>query len=303
MIMALQKKQGLWAPGRSTLHFQSPMRLALTERERLWKGLERFVNCSDEVTDFLALGKAFPTFWPAAVWYQPRAVSHGKAEPDQEIVDIVGSQPRRSQPLQASLNWHPVCHKFLLVYREILRYLWRGKEEPPGTIEQLDFSTAVAFLLGVEDLHWQAIEAAKFDSQTDSRTLLLHPVRPIQLVAAWQDILKQFPSAAAESGQRLGFLWSYGEFCLVSRNDFHRAFYLLFRQCWRAKICPRCSMRFVARRPKQEFCGTGCSSGSRLASKLKWWKTIGKVRRATKRAQRAARHKGTEGKSVRRKRP
>ncbi len=302
--MRSESSQWLWAPGGATVRLPPRMCLAPSERARLWKGLERFVNCGDDLNDFLALGKAFPKFWPVALWHQPRAISHSIAEQDRETLNSVRSQPGRSLPLQASLNWHPVCHKLFLVYREILRHLWRGNEELQGTVEQLNFATAAAFLLGTEDLHGQAIDAAKLDSQADFRMLLLHPARPTQLVAAWQDILSQFPSAAAESGHRLETVWGSGEFCLVPRNDFQRGFYLLFRQCWRAKICSRCNMFFVARKPKQEFCGTGCSSGSRLASKLKWWKKTGTVRRATKmRAQRAARHKATGGKPVRRKRP
>jgi hypothetical protein len=39
-------------------------------------------------------------------------------------------------------------------------------------------------------------------------------------------------------------------------------------------------MFFIARTPKQMFCGTSCSAGSRLASKRKWWKRVGAKNRA-----------------------
>ena len=45
------------------------MRLAPAERERLWKGLERFVNCEDDLRNFQDLGRAFPSFWPVRIYY------------------------------------------------------------------------------------------------------------------------------------------------------------------------------------------------------------------------------------------
>ena len=123
------------------------------------------------------------------------------------------------------------------------------------------------YLLGISDLNERALEGARSDAPWDLFGA------PLELHESWQRILKPFPTAAELGPIRVRMLWSYGDFSLVPRNDFQRAFYLLFRQSWRARACPRCKAFFVARRPKQKFCGTVCSAGSRLASKRKWWRS------------------------------
>lgn len=60
------------------------------------KGLERFVNADDSLSDYLALGKAFPSFWP---------------------FPIEGGDNR-------DLSWAPDAHRFFLFYRNLLRRFW-----------------------------------------------------------------------------------------------------------------------------------------------------------------------------------
>jgi hypothetical protein len=221
------------------------MRLARGERERLWKGLERFVNCGNGLNDFVALGRAFGTFWPIDVRYHP---------------------------LRKPLTWNPVCHKLFLFYREVLRRIWCGLDRGD------DFpSNPSNFLLGLEEDHKQAIEAAKPDAN-QVRNQILAPASS-KLISGWTDVLKAFPSANAQGVNRVQARWPDGEFLIFPQNDFHRAFYLLFRQSWRARKCSRCSMFFIARKPKQRFCGTACSAGSRLASKRRWWNRVGTKKR------------------------
>jgi len=222
------------------------MRLARDERERLWKGIERFVNCDDGLHDYLALGRAFPTFWPIAVLLHP---------------------------FRKPLNWNPVCHKLFLFYREVLRCIWRG--DAPDADYLLDPSN---FLLGLENEHIRAIEAARPHADQVRNQILARV--STKLISAWTDILTDFPDATAHGENRVQARWPDGEFLITPQNDFQRAFYLLFRQSWRARSCPRCSMFFIARKPKQRFCGTACSAGNRLASKRKWWNHVGAKRRA-----------------------
>ena len=61
--------QDFWARGGATVSVPLRMRLAPAERERLWKGLERFVNCEDDLRNFQSLGRAFPSFWPVRIYY------------------------------------------------------------------------------------------------------------------------------------------------------------------------------------------------------------------------------------------
>jgi hypothetical protein len=99
------------------------------------------------------------------------------------------------------------------------------------------------------------------------------------LEAIWSEILTHFPHVVMDSSTNVRLDWKKGDLGLTTSNDFTTAFFLLFRQSWRARNCPRCKMFFIARKPKQQFCGTVCSGGSRLDSKRKWWNRVGVKRR------------------------
>jgi hypothetical protein len=241
------KNQGFWAPGWPIVHSPPRMRLAPAECERLWKGLERFVNCGDDLGDYYALGHAFPDFFPVGMSYFP-----------------------------GSGAWHPrtlpaACHELFLFYRDALRAVWCGAAGRARGLPE--------FLLGLTDWNTRACDGAQGDEIPCGGDSLEGKLR-----SAWWQILAQIPTASPAT-LSLGMLWEHGEFylpigCQDAGDDFSRSFYLLFRQSWRARVCSRCKLLFVARRPKQIFCGTVCSAGSRLASKRKWWKRVGAKRRA-----------------------
>jgi hypothetical protein len=246
----------------STLAAPLQMRLASRNTECLWKGLERFVNCGDSIEDYQALGKAFSDFWPIRVDYwsiEQRQRADGSISVGRAVL----------------VGWHPACHKLFLFYRDTLRSIWRGqKEVEPG------FTSAPDFLLGLLSLNEEARACVQ---KWRAERLAPDLTAPESLVSAWMDILNEFSEAQPELPNRVSSLWKEGGFFLVPLNDFQRAFYFLFRQSWRARACPRCKMFFVARRPKQLFCGTVCSAGSRLASKRKWWSSVGAKRRTVQR--------------------
>jgi hypothetical protein len=275
--MSRTSSQTFWVPGGATFRLPPRMRLAAAERERLWKGLERFVNCTDTESDYQAM-KAFRDFWPLEIWHYPQqesgALSNGSSVALQP--EPYESEQRDKESVEpadfARLDWHPVCHKLFLFYRDTLRAIWSGETE----IERSAINTGT-FLLGLSNLGEDSLAQAKEGNPVG----LLMSMTPFPLYDAWEEILSRFKTAATRGGIQIKALWKYGDFAFVPENDFQRAVYILFRQSWRARICPRCQMYFVARRPKQTFCGTGCSAGSRLASKLKWWKRVGKKRRST----------------------
>ena len=274
--MTRSSSQTFWVPGGATFRLPPRMRLANAERERLWKGLERFVNCSDSSADYQAM-KAFRDFWPLEIWHYP------DQEPDALAVKLptfLRPQPPKPLPIAddsldspefGRLDWHPVCHRLFLFYRDTLRGIWKGDTEIEGSI-----INSGTFLLGLSSLGEDSLAQAK---EGESASLLMG-MTPFSLYQAWAEILSQFRTAATRGGIEIKVLWKYGDFAFVPENDFQRAFYILFRQGWRARVCPRCQMYFIARRPKQSFCGTVCSAGSRLASKLKWWKRVGTKRRS-----------------------
>jgi hypothetical protein len=274
--MSRSSSQTFWVPGGATFRLPPRMRLAAAERERLWKGLERFVNCSDSESDYQAM-RAFRDFWPLEIWYYPKqepnaSLLFGEVALHPQVCDSDGENAGSAESFDfGQLDWHPVCHKLFLFYRDTLRGIWTGKTEMEGSV--VDSGT---FLLGLSNLGENSLAQAKEGDPVG----LVMSMTPFPLYNAWEEILSRFKTVATRGGIQIKVLWNYGDFAFVPENDFQRAIYILFRQSWRARICPRCQMYFVARRPKQTFCGTACSAGSRLSSKLKWWKRVGAKRRS-----------------------
>jgi hypothetical protein len=184
-----------------------------------------------------------------------------------------------------SLDWHPVCHKLFLFYRDRLRKQWEDVWE--------DDELGPEFFLGQCSWNEKASEVAEGHLRQNQIPLAIDTNLFGQMVRAWWEILSQFPEAfiSSDALRRVRMIWSLGNFYLDPQNDFEAAFLLLFRQSWRARVCPRCKTYFVARKPKQKFCGTVCSAGSRLASNRKWWKRTGAKQRAAQTRRQEARHR------------
>jgi integrase len=142
---------------------------------------------------------------------------------------------------------------------------------------------APEFIVGIETA-WH--ERARESAEAASRGLTLQQADiPNALIDAWRRILQAFPNAKFGAPALVAVRWPSTEVYVSPKNDFQRAFYYLFLQGWRARLCPRCEANrfFIARKPKQMFCGTKCSAGNRLASKRKWWRSVGAKRRASQR--------------------
>jgi hypothetical protein len=263
-----QNSQGISTPASVTVRLSAGKHLAASDRERLWKGLERFVNCGDTEDDYWALSQAFWGFWPMMIYHLPLLDCRifESQENNKPIAPFSAAEVEEDRP--RSLSWAPECHKLFLFYRDTLRDVWSGKETkawfPGGRAE---------FLLGLTDLNEKARQ------QVEQRSPSPDLDSPFELYESWDHIVACFPTASVEAEHRLEMVWDHGAFLLAPISDFQKAFYMLFRQSWRARVCPRCNMSFVARKPKQTFCGTVCSAGSRLASKRKWWSNVGAKRR------------------------
>lgn len=209
-----------------------------SERQRLWKGLERFVNCGDDAVDYQALHRGFPKFWPVRVLSWLRVGS----KLDFEL---------------KYLDWDPACHSLFRFYRDTLRSVWRDDLTPENWGQ-------TEFLLGLK----------RWEKDAIGNEYIIPGLRD-----AWREISK-YSQSRPDDGPQIVMFWENGSFFIEPKNEFQQAFYLLFLDSWRARVCPRCGTYFVARRPKQKFCGTACSAGSRLASNRKWWARIGAKRRA-----------------------
>jgi len=88
--------------------------------------------------------------------------------------------------------------------------------------------------------------------------------------------------------------WDVGAFRYRGACDFQRALYLLFRESWRARICEKCAIKFIARRVAQKYCSTDCSESIQRELKRKWWAEHGETwrrRRKESKQQEARRTK------------
>ena len=86
-------------------------------------------------------------------------------------------------------------------------------------------------------------------------------------------------SIAAE----FGVDWDGGVFRYRGACDFQRALYLLFLESWKARVCEKCSTKFIARRVAQKYCSTECSQDIQRELKQKWWAEHGEAWRRQRR--------------------
>jgi len=203
-------------------------RLSTSGKRRLLRGLERFVNTDESEEAYVALSKAWPTFWPVSLF------------------DSATGQ---------LLNWHPKARALLLVYRDVLRSLWRGASTAPLSLE---------FLLGLTDDLRDALKTARYEDETYYATDFA------ALDPAAEQIVGVCPQSSVAVQPHLYLGWnrekpSYGGVC-----DFQNAVWLLWSQRWRARVCKQCQNYFVAQKKHQLYCSVECSREGHRASARRW---------------------------------
>jgi len=159
----------------------------------------------------------------------------------------------------------PACHRIALVYRNVLRRLWVKDQQA------LD-SGLGSFLLG-------------FDNALGTD---LNPAIP-GLDEAWREFKTSYRWWQIERPD-LYVHWRLGAFLYNPITDFQRAVYILFRESWRAKVCPCCSRFLVAQKPAQTYCSNRCYGVAKQSRGLDWWRQHGEGwRRARLKASRKSR--------------
>lgn len=186
------------------------------DKRRLWKGLERFVNCDDSPRDIKALAMAFPDICVFPVYVE-------------------------------------AARELFLYYREALRHVWGRSAMKSTRRDDADF------LLGLPG------------SGGHDPSSFLRAERIFRAACP--------PVAYLHRAAYLKTDWESGNFIYTTTNNFQRAFYLLFRESWRARVCPICYIYFIAEKPRQKFCSPSCSIRSRLQSNLDWYYREGAERR------------------------
>lgn len=166
------------------------------------------------------------------------------------------------------LSWVEDAHRLFLFYRNLLRRFWT---RDPLTLKD-GFNTCLLFgTLGRDEIHkifagkvhvsW-ALEEALTPLENTYQGLCV-PSGPQPFAQFWPD-------------------WSAGTVDYNSQIDFQRAVWLLFRESWRAKVCPNCSSYFLVQKSAQLYCSLTCSNSAHQASSRKWWKEKGSRKRAAR---------------------
>jgi hypothetical protein len=162
------------------------------------------------------------------------------------------------------IRWDPAAHGVFLVFRDYLRKVWVSDRESLG-------SGHLDVLLGLSLRFADHPEQEYWSFQT----------RPLN--EAWAKLREVYPEVEVGTRPVVAPIWGTGTFAYTPINEFQRAVYQLFLESWRAKACCRCSKYFIAAKPAQIYCSTGCSGGVKLARAREWWNREGASRRVSRR--------------------
>jgi hypothetical protein len=80
------------------------------------------------------------------------------------------------------------------------------------------------------------------------------------------------------------FDWNDATFVYMGACDFQRALFLLCRESWRARLCSKCSAKFIAKRAAQKYCSNVCSLAAQREYRKKWWDEHGERWRKDRKA-------------------
>jgi hypothetical protein len=235
----------------ATIAVFEPSQLADDEKQRLFAALEAFVNLSDGLNEFLAFGNQNPNFFPVPI--RDNSQISWTPVPDPCFKGSIANSSdlaEKGRPLWTkAIAWEPLCHKLGLFYRDSLRLAWHPPLPGPW-----DIATGEEFeiLLGFETGRQYAGREEEIGK-----------------------IFNAYPSAEVVSSPIMAD-WKTGTFLYAPANDFQRVVYILFREGWRAKVCARCSRRFIADKPLQRYCSPKCFAEAKRERNLDWWYKDGK---------------------------
>lgn len=168
---------------------------------------------------------------------------------------------RDPEARERPLAWKPEFGRVFLTFRNILREVWRtGAKAELGV------------LLGTNRVGTEILNRGAQPS-------LLHqgPVKGWQ--ASLWEARKAIPIQYFTSPSEISPDWWAGTFRYEPDTEFRRAVYELFRQSWRARICPVCERYFIALKPPQRYCSTKCYGTGKRDRDLEFWRNVGSDRR------------------------
>ena len=230
----------------------NPNQLVLEEKERLFRGLENFVNVGDSREDFKKFGLGFPKFFPIEI----------------------------CNPRTRDISWTDQSRGLFYDIRDLLRRIWKGDDSFD------DRDTLLPLLLGLPP---RIRQMTYRETVNPEQPHSLYLGQGFKLMDRSEVTL---PDNAMVLFAELTPHWRSGEFRYYPQKDFQRAVYLLFLQSWRAKLCVRCGRYFIADRPPRLYCSTGCNGQAKRKRDLDWWRREGSPRQKKKSKNKAKRKKG-----------
>ena len=181
---------------------------------------------------------------------------------------------RKGGPTGEPMGLTPDMHVLALKYRDYLRHVWVSDPK----VDAIGLADILLGLKTQEARDPSDPAPAKFDQRTSlgSQIKSFAPHGSDQFLAS--------PTVTAS--------WRFGDFCYCPLTDFQRAFYLLFRESWRARICAHCRAYFIADKPPKRYCSTACYGEAKRGRSLEWWRRKGAARRRKLSTERNKERKG-----------
>ena len=232
---------------KSTIPTRGSNRRAPRDVEMHFYQLERFVNLGDDPSAWKEFCEVYPEFFPVRF-----CTIDYTDEDDESGIEFASYQPE--------------FYNLFRTFRDMLRGVWKSNSE-----------TKLAILLGIDTIAWQIIARRKEASQEER----FFGGPQIQLEEAMSKISSQFKSGPSNQFYPKSLVPDLrtGTFRYDPDTDFRRAVYALFRQMWRAKICPRCAKYFVGDKPPQTYCSSKCYGEAKKERDLQLWRSVGSERR------------------------
>lgn len=187
--------------------------------------------------------------------FEAFALEHPTFAPVQ-FYDAALSEKAQNHPV----GWRPDFYGLFRIFRDLLRDVWERGSNPE-----------LAVLLGIDARAWQIISRQTKAGFLDS------------VFGGYEASLQKEMPAISENyfavPSRVYPDWKSGSFRYEADTDFRRAVYELFRQSWRAKVCPDCCKYFIADKPPQRYCSSKCYGAAKLHRDREFWRRKGTVRR------------------------
>ena len=172
----------------------------------------------------------------------------------------------KKRPKDFPVGWRLEFQEIFRVFRDLLRDVWKHGD-----------NAKLAVLMGTAEREWQII-----NRQSEPRTL-------DRILSGYETDLREaitrIPTRYFAVPARVYPDWNVGTFRYEADTKFRKAVYELFRQSWRAKVCPQCGKYFIAGKPAQLYCSSKCYGSAKRERDLEFWRSVGTNRRKERKAK------------------